>query len=117
MSCVQFIAESFAVRTAAHCLHLTSTSFAQHQALGEFYTPLTDLIDKYAEVYMGLEGRIAGFPAVTPPKTKPVDLLEDYLTSIKDELSEDHGSEALRNILAEIEELTARTLYKVQTLK
>lgn len=117
MSCVQFIAESFAVRTAAHCLHLVSTSYSQHTALGEFYEGLTDLVDKYAEVYMGLEGRITGFPTVTPPKSTPVALLEDYLASVKDELAEDHDSEALRNILAEIEEHTARTLYRIQNLK
>lgn len=32
MSCPQFIAESMALRTAAHLAHLSSESYAQHVA-------------------------------------------------------------------------------------
>lgn len=117
MSCPKFIAESFAVRTAAHLQHLCSQSYSQHMALGEFYTQLTDLIDTYAEVYMGLAGRIKAFPEVTPPSDSPITLLNDYLALVKDEQAEDHDSEALKNTLVEIEGLTARTLYKLRNLR
>jgi hypothetical protein len=43
--------------------------------------------------------------------------MDDYLEQVRAEMAEDHGSEALKNILAEIEELTARTLYKLRNLK
>ena len=117
MSCPDFIAQSFAVRTAAHMLHLRSNSYAQHMALGDFYDTLTGLADKYAEVYMGLEGQIKSFPTVTPPRTEPLDLLEDYLELVQAEQKEDADSQALLNILAELEELTAQTIYKVRFLK
>ena len=58
MSCPQFIADSLALRTAAHLAHLSADSYSEHVALGEFYEALLDLVDSYAEVYMGLTQRV-----------------------------------------------------------
>ena len=118
MSCPEFIVQSFAVRTSAHLLHLSSRSYAQHTALNEFYTEMLDLADRYAEVYMGLEGVINTWPASSTVERKdPVTLLEDYLELVQAEQAEDHDSEALANMLAELEELTAQALYKLRFLK
>jgi len=119
MSCPRFVAYSFAVRTAAHLAHLSSRSYAQHVALGDFYDSLVPLVDKYAEVYTGLEGKIPAYPQRDPPNhSDPIDLVDDYLAVVKAEAKEDeHGSQALLNILAELEELTAQTLYKLKFLK
>lgn len=119
MNCAKFIAESFALRTATHLAHLSTKSYAQHIALDEFYTGLLDLVDKYAEVYMGLEGQtpLSRWPEVCPDPKEPITLLEDYLVLLKEEFEEDAEHQSLINILAEIEELTARTLYKLRNLK
>lgn len=119
MSCPRFIAETLAVRTAAHLAHLSSRSYAQHVALGDFYDALVPLVDKYAEVYTGLEGKIPTYPKVSPPDhSDPLALVEVYLGVVKAETREDaKGSQALLNILAELEELTAQTLYKLKFLK
>lgn len=117
MSCRQFIAKSFAVRTAAHLCHLSATSYAQHVALNEFYDAMLELVDRYAEVYMGLEGRIDTFPSVTPPRCGAIELLGDYLDLVHEEQAEDATNQALANILAELEETTAQTLYKLKFLK
>ena len=117
MSCPKFIADSFAIRTATHLAHLSSTSYAEHVALGDFYDGLLGLVDEYAEIYMGLEKRITAFPKVTLPDDEPVQMLEDYLQLVTEEAAEDHDSEALKNVLAEIEALTARTIYKLVNLK
>lgn len=118
-SCPQFVSNSFAVRTAAHLAHLSSRSYAQHVALGDFYDALVPLVDKYAEVYTGLEGKIPTYPKVPPPDhSDPIALVSTYLTLVKAEAKEDaKGSQALLNILAELEELTAQTLYKLKFLK
>lgn len=110
-----FIARSLALRTSAHLLHLSSTSYAQHVALDEFYTGLVPLVDSYAEVFMGLTSRITSFPAVTPPTGAAETLLGQYLTLVRDEL-QGETAESLKNILAGIEELTARTIYKLKNL-
>lgn len=117
IDCPAFIARSFALRTATHLLHLSSQSYSQHMALGDFYEKLMGLVDSYAEVYMGLEGRITSFPSITPPAGDPETLLEVYLQLVRRELDEDSSAESLKNILAGIEELTAQTLYKLKNLK
>jgi hypothetical protein len=118
MSCPSFIVQSLAVRTAAHLLHLSSKSYAQHVALASFYDALTGLTDKYAEVYMGLNGQITSWPTPHSLGThNPVSLLEDYLELVQEECAEDEDSQALTNILAELEELTAQTLYKLRYLR
>lgn len=118
MSCPSFIAQSFAVRTQAHLMHLSTTSYAKHMALNSFYDDLLSLLDRYAEVYMGLEGQVTSWPAPASVERKdPIILLEDYLELIQAEAAEDHDSEALKNILAELEELTAQTIYKLRFLK
>lgn len=118
MSCPEFVSQSFAVRDAAHMAHLTSRSYAQHMALSDFYTALTDLVDKYAEVYMGLEQEIPTYPRIKAlDYDEPVELLEDYLALIRREMKGDHDSQALLNILAEMEELTGQSIYKLKFLK
>ena len=117
MSCPAFVAQSFAVRTAAHVAHLVSESYAEHIALGEFYEGLTDLVDEYAEMFLATAPASTAFPPHIPPKTAPVKLLEDYLADVRDEQSEDTYSQAMQNTLAEIEALTLRTLYKLRRLK
>jgi hypothetical protein len=117
MSCEQFIVDSLAVRTAAHLLHLSSKSYAQHVALGDFYEALTGLTDKYAEVYMGVNDQITKWPAPLKPEGGAVELIATYLELILEEQDEDSTSQALTNILAEMEELTAQTLYKLRYLK
>lgn len=117
MSCPQFVAATLGVRAAAHLMHLSTRSYAQHVALGEFYEGLDPLIDTYAEVYMGLEKRLDTWPRVTlPGASGPVELVSDYLELVQEEQREDHKSEALTNTLATIEELTARALYKLKNL-
>lgn len=118
MSCAQFVTESFAVRTAAHLRHLSATTYASHVALGEFYEELTELTDKYAEVSMGLDGiQISQWPAAAPPKVEAIPLLEMYQGVVRDQQKEDKTRQSLLNILAEMEELTARSLYKLRFLK
>lgn len=117
MNCPKFVSESFALRTAIHLAHLTTRSYSQHMALGDFYEALTDLVDKYAEIYLGQEKQVADFPSVRPPAGAPVLLIETYLRMVKAELAEDSESEALINILAEIEALASQTLYKLRNLK
>ena len=70
------------------------------------------------EVYQALDGQIKSWPApATVERRIPITLLEDYLELIQAEQADDHDSEALANILAELEELTAQTLYKLRFLK
>jgi hypothetical protein len=44
-------------------------------------------------------------------------MLEEFLEDIAEEEDEDSDRQSLSNILAEMEELTAQTLYKLRNLK
>jgi hypothetical protein len=116
MSCPKFVAQSLAVRTATHILHLTSTSYAHHKALQTFYEDLVDLTDRYAEAHMA-EAGIVSFPSLVPPRGAPVEVLQDYLELVREELTEDGANKTKETILTEIEELTLATLYKLKNLK
>lgn len=117
MSCPQFVADSMAVRTAAHLAHLSSQSHAEHVALNDFYDGLLPLIDRYAEVYMGAYGRIASFPAAELPKGNPIAVLTAYSDKVDAEALEHVKDQALANILAELQALTSQTIYKLRYLK
>jgi hypothetical protein len=117
MSCATFVSRAFAVRTAAHIAHLTTTSYSQHKALEEFYTELLDLTDQYAEVAMGREGQFSSLPSQVPPKGEIASTLEDFRAAVVEEMNDDADSAALVTILTDIEELTLRTLYKLKNLK
>jgi hypothetical protein len=106
-----------ALRTAAHLAHLSTESYAQHVALGDFYSALLPLVDQYAEVYMGTGGRIKSFPATSLPSGNLISSLTAYLGKIAAELAEDGKNQALANILNELQALTAQTLYKLRYLK
>lgn len=54
------IAHLFFLRELAHRAHLRTTSFAQHMALGEFYSAIGERADAIAEAYMGRDGELIG---------------------------------------------------------
>lgn len=113
MSCPRFIAESMAVRTAAHLAHLTTRSYAAHKALDDFYTRLVPLVDRYAEAHLGEHGNVT-FPSAVPPKGTPEEILGEYLELIREELDEEAEHKTKETILTEIEELVLSTLYKLR---
>jgi DNA-binding ferritin-like protein len=45
-------------RNQSHAYHLLTNSYAQHKALGKYYEKITELLDDYAEAYMGKYGRL-----------------------------------------------------------
>lgn len=116
--CAEFVARSFAVRTAAHIAHLSTNSHEVHLALESFYTDLLPAVDRYAEVLQGFEGLITGYPQLTPPTGEPLKLVEDYLEWVQahyDSCAE--GYPSLKNILDEVTAITARAAYKLRFLK
>ena len=44
-ACAELVARCFAARTSAHLAHLTTTSYAQHVALGDFYDAIASGAD------------------------------------------------------------------------
>lgn len=114
MSCPELVARAMAVRTSAHMAHLITSSYAAHVALQEFYEGIVELADRLAETHMGEMGLVS-FPSLKPPTGKPDAFLTEFLTAVQDEAKEEAAKPAKASILADIEELTLRTLYKLRT--
>jgi len=105
--------------TAGHIHHLGTDSYSQHMALGDFYDGLDDLSDKFIEAYQGKYSKIIF-------AEKALFLGENGLalvTYIGVEIAKyrqmpgfPQDSE-LQNIVDELADLVASTLYKLRFLK
>jgi len=104
--------------TAAHFLHLSSKSYSEHKALGNYYEDILDVADKYAEAYQGHFGIIPMTAYIDDFKVQKdakayVGGLLDFAKSMRDQLPDEPD---LQNIHDEIVGLIASTLYKLENL-
>jgi hypothetical protein len=112
------INQLFAVRDAAHRLHLKSKSFAQHVALGDYYEALTDKVDELAEVWQGqyglmdLKGDLNVMDAADAKQF--IALVAAWVESIKPMLKKEDTH--ILNIWDEIVAITYRAKYKLDNL-
>lgn len=112
------VAQSFALRDAAHLAHFQTSSYAAHVALGDFYDGLLPLVDEFVEVYQGFFGIQRDIPTSPRPAGEIVKALtgfSDWVSKNRGALS--HGDSSLENILDEIKAHTVRTIYKLRELK
>jgi DNA-binding ferritin-like protein len=102
--------------TQYHFWHLQTKSYAQHEALGEFYECLNTKLDSLAEHAIGIGGSISAGKA---PEFKDfnqsdaINKLKEFgemVSKVNESLS-DVGSIAV--VLDEIEGLVSQTLYKL----
>lgn len=106
--------------TNAHILHLQSRSYAEHQALGEFYGAMGDLTDAFVEAYQGKKSLIQNYPA---DFKLPVGSAIEYIVSLGKEVADLRHSagfpqdEELQNEVDNIANLINSTLYKLRFLK
>ena len=105
--------------TNAHILHLTTTSYAEHKALEDYYTEVGDRVDEFIEAFQGKYGLLHDFTADYVLPGQPI----EYLTYLKDEVATLRRSEKfpqdseLQNSVDEIAQLIDSTLYKLRFLK
>ena len=115
----RFVMDCMAARTDAHLLHLQTRSYAQHIALQEFYDGLVDLVDRFAETYMGMEGVFASFPAPggSGRPADPKALIDAFLAKVQAVRRQCDDTPACANVLDDVLTLTYATRYKLMTLK
>lgn len=98
-------------------MHLSTDSFSVHQALNTYYNEIIDLVDQYAEAYMGRYGQIKKWPQEFHNAKEPVKYLEslkDFVEESRKDLPQDSE---LQNLVDEIADLINSTLYKLRFLK
>ena len=113
----ELLCEMLEASAQAKVFHWQTSSFAEHEAMGEFYEEFNELMDKFIETYQGCYGRIMlGCDMEVKPYT--MDAPVAFLTSFKGYVSGDArmlvmGNTALSNILDEINGLVEQTLYRL----
>ena len=131
----ELVARCFAARTAAHYAHLTTGSYAQHMALGDFYDAVATGADEFFECWQGVYGKqaVSDFPAVRVATGDPITQLSDlrtWIASNREEACESYddkdaaGAESndvdcteLGNLIDNILAVVDRTIYKLKFLK
>jgi len=117
----QFIAILFLSWDIAHREHLRTKSFAQHEALGSFYSAIVDLTDSLTEMYQGRNGIIDLIPQLNDDDTDktPSQLLKKYLALIEKSryTAVEKTDSALQNKIYEIVGQFLSTIYKLDNLK
>jgi hypothetical protein len=113
----ELLCEMLEASAQAKVFHWQTSSFAEHEAMGEFYEGFNDLMDKFIESYQGCYGRImVGCELEVKPYTMDAPIA--FMTSFKEYVSGEArmlvmGNSALLNILDEIKGLTEQTLYRL----
>lgn len=98
-------------------MHLSTNSFSVHQALNTYYTEIIDLVDQYAEAYMGRYGQIKKWPQEFHNAKEPVKYLESLKDFVEDARKDLPQDSELQNLVDEIADLINSTLYKLRFLK
>lgn len=117
---MDFVMCSLGAITDTHIMHWTTDSYAKHQALGDFYDGLQDLIDSWAEAFMGKAGVLTAFPTeCTISNTEPLAYLREYLVKVDTyrRAATFPQDTALQNIVDEMVALAQTTIYKLERLR
>lgn len=113
----ELLCEMLEASAQAKVFHWQTSSFAEHEALGEFYEGFNDLMDKFIESYQGCYGRMmTGVDMEIKPYT--LDAPITFLEAFKSYISGGArmlviGNPALTNILDEINGLVDQTIYRL----
>lgn len=104
--------------TAMHFFHLSTPSYAQHMASNTFYTEIVDLVDTFAESFIGRYGKFDIMPNVKIPQTNDglaiaVNLLQ-WIDTNRANITDDSE---IQNVIDEIVGLCTSTIYKLRELK
>jgi len=105
--------------TAGHIHHLGTDSYSQHMALGDFYDGLDDLSDKFIEAYQGKYSKIIFAEKALFLGENGLELVTyigNEIASYRKMPGFPQDSE-LQNIVDELADLVASTLYKLRFLK
>jgi hypothetical protein len=119
MKASEFVGHLFAARDVAHSVHLSTRSYARHQALAGFYDGIVDLADTFAEAYQGRHGLMG---AVTMAPIKKTGNIVEFLQASLAEVEANRykvcekDDTAIQNIVDEIVGLYLSTLYKLRFL-
>jgi len=121
----KFFSKIFESKEMAHIYHLQvrgdEGSYAKHQALGDYYEEILELLDDTIEIYQGQYGLIEGYETIDTSTTKSKDSLayfEELATWMKHArkcISEEDTH--IHSMIDDIVCLIYKTVYKLKFMK
>ena len=117
------VSELFNSEIQTHMFHLqtkSQSSFAEHMALGGYYTEIGEKLDGLIESYQGKYDIVKGYKSYSFEDYKNVEQLIKYFNGLADmvETKRDCCKDSyLQNQIDTILELIYSTLYKLKNLK
>ena len=112
----EFVAHLLHSSTVTHFMHWSTPSYAKHKALKKYYVQIVDLVDKFAESYMGKYEQLKKFPDEFHAEKDPVKYLENMKEFVEESREELPQDTELQNLVDEIADLISSTLYKLRFL-
>jgi hypothetical protein len=121
----KFFSKIFESKEMAHIYHLQvrgdEGSYAKHQALGDYYEEILELLDDTIEIYQGQYGLVDGYDIIDTSSTKSKDVLayfEELATWIKHarKCIADEDTH-LHSMIDDIVCLIYKTIYKLKFMK
>jgi len=103
--------------TVTHFMHLSSDSYAKHMALATYYAEIIELVDQFAEAYMGRYQQIKEFQSDFHTFTDPVKYMEAMKGFVTESRALIPQDTELQNIVDSIADLINSTLFKLRYLK
>lgn len=106
--------------TVTHIMHWQTESYAAHQALGEYYSEIPELVDAVVEAYQGKTGIILRkFPIETDDYEAMTPLA--YMEYLSEEMTEGRAlfgeDSEIQNLVDAICDLIDSTMYKLRRFK
>lgn len=102
-----------------HMMHLASSSYSEHMALGEYYQAIHGLVDSVIETYQGKYGKIPYEEYNSEPMAEMGAI--EYLGNLKDVLAryrtEMPQDSEIQNEIDNVSNQINSTLYKLRFLK
>jgi uncharacterized protein YicC (UPF0701 family) len=107
-------------RTQSHIFHLQSNSYAEHEALKNYYEDIVDLIDEMVESYQGQYGVINKYGNYTLNMYKNSEQIISYFEGLADNVEDLRtvtDGNFLQGKLDDVLVLINSTIYKLKNLK
>ena len=114
----EFIGTLLHSATITHFMHLRTTSYAEHKALGSYYEDIVDLVDSVAEAIQGCyQELIADYPtAFGNPSAEPLAYIlsiKDFVANMREKMPQESN---IQNEIDAIATLLDSTAYKLKFL-
>lgn len=103
-----------------HIMHWQTTSYAEHQALGEYYSEIPELVDAAVEAYQGKTNIILhSFPVETEvyEDMTPIIYLEYLSEKVTNGRALFGDDSEIQNLVDAIADLIDSTMYKLRRFK